>query len=115
MEDSFLKEFSLNKKRKKQKYIFEVHGIVYNSGWDKEYGNLWIECDKQGCDVCQHLGCMGLQMLWSIKALTWKCVLHRPKPPKARTIKKNNENNLFNIFFVFKTFIFSIYENLCNI
>ena len=76
-EDSFLKEFSSSKKRKKQKHICEVCGIVYDSGRDKEYGNPWIGCDKEGFDVWQHLGYIWLQMLRSIKALTWKCGLHR--------------------------------------
>ena len=90
-EDSFLKEFSPSKKRKKQRYACEICGIVYNSGRDNEYGNPWIGCDQEGCDVWQHLGCMGLQMSRSIKALTWKCALHRPKPPKASSIVKKGK------------------------
>ena len=44
-------EFSPSKKRKKQKYICEVCGIIYDSGRDKEYRNSWVGCDKEGCHV----------------------------------------------------------------
>ena len=67
-------------------------GTVYNSGRDNEYGNPWIGCDQGGCDVWQHLRCMGLQMSRSIKVLTWTCALHRPKLPKAPSIVKKGKN-----------------------
>ena len=41
----------------------------------------------------------------SIKALTWKCVLHRPKPPKAPTIIKKGKKMLKIIFSTFFSFL----------
>ena len=77
------------KKPTKTRYSCQLCGIEYGSAPDIQYGSNWIGCEHNGCDVWQHIKCMGLEMPRSMKSVKWRCIQHiRERPPKSSLLKQ---------------------------
>ena len=89
-----MKAVSPSKKRKAPtKYICTQCGITYGSTIDKQYNGenykfKWIGCSAAvdpECMVWEHHYYNGLV---NVKSVEWLCEMHRPKPPKSKSVMK---------------------------
>ena len=86
--------FSPSKYRTANNWRCNACGLCFGEEKDIDFESSWLNCESEGCDVWQHVKCLGIVSVAIAKnqAFRWRCQRHRENPQTTiLTTKKNNE------------------------